>query len=312
MRSLAGFIMQGWGQAVAVTAAFPLLLLLLPVVLPGAWVQVIGLLFPLLWASGAAVALVGLRQGLQPGALVLVGAAAALTVVLFPILGNALPGVIIAVLLWLPVLVVAQILRTTVSLPLAVLGAGALGMLAVVLAYLALGDPAAWWQTQFSEAGLDRLIAGGGDLPEETLDFLTGILTGIMAVGLVLNWIASVLVGRWWQSLLYNPGGFRDEFLSLRLGRRAAWGVLALLVLSIATRSMLLANLLLPLTVVFALQGVAAIHGAMSRAGAGRGLVVGFYVLVLLFAAQAMEILAVLGVVDNWLDVRSRVKGGSR
>jgi len=49
-----------------------------------------------------------------------------------------------------------------------------------------------------------------------------GQWTVLRATGLVAWWIAlsalmGVFIGRWWQALLYNPGGFRQEFHLLRL-----------------------------------------------------------------------------------------------
>src|SRR5690606_29681664 len=40
--------------------------------------------------------------------------------------------------------------------------------------------------------------------------------------GTVYLWIltAALVIGRYWQALLYNPGGFREEFHQLRLDPR--------------------------------------------------------------------------------------------
>jgi hypothetical protein len=253
-----------------------------------------------------------LRNGLRTGFFLTLAAVAALVVVLLPLLGSAVPPVGIAALLWLPVLGLAEVLRRTVSLPLTLLVAALGGVVAVLLVYLALGDPVAWWQARIEETGLGEVLRRGTDTPDETLHMLASNLTGLLAMGMVLNWLVSLLIGRWWQSLLYNPGGLRDEFLALRLGRTAALAAVVLLAVGLIGRSVLAANLLVPISTVFALQGIAAIHGVMHRAGVGRGLLIAFYVLVLLFSAQTMQLLAIVGIVDNWLDLRRRVKGGAR
>ena len=39
---------------------------------------------------------------------------------------------------------------------------------------------------------------------------------------LAVSTILCLFVSRWWQAMLYNPGGFGEEFRQLRLDVRAA------------------------------------------------------------------------------------------
>lgn len=44
------------------------------------------------------------------------------------------------------------------------------------------------------------------------LDTILPLISGIMAAGVVISLIISVLMARAWQSALFNPGGFWQEF----------------------------------------------------------------------------------------------------
>ena len=47
---------------------------------------------------------------------------------------------------------------------------------------------------------------------------------------IILNTFLGVVIARWWQSIIFNPGGFKEEFQSIRLNRK-----LLVLIFSIAS-----------------------------------------------------------------------------
>src|SRR5690625_6353500 len=49
--------------------------------------------------------------------------------------------------------------------------------------------------------------------PSPSLVLVTGLLANVTSFTGVLG----LMLGRWWQALLYNPGGFKQEFNGLRL-----------------------------------------------------------------------------------------------
>jgi hypothetical protein len=60
------------------------------------------------------------------------------------------------------------------------------------------------------------------------------------------------------------------------------------------------------------LQGIAVVHGLVARSGANVGWLVAMYVLLLLpmVTTQTALTLAVAGMVDNWMDFRTRMGAG--
>lgn len=304
MRALAGLIMSHPLAAALVAASCGLLALLVP---------------PLLLPSGAAVALVTLRRGPQQGGLVLVLAAlggAGLTWVT-PV---GAPQLMLALilLLWLPLLGLSVLLRRTVSLALTLQVAALAGLVAVLAFYVVLGDPAAWWQN-LMHAMLARLDSAGMFADPEVRQRLGRFLTawaplapGQLVSSTLLLVLLALLLGRWWQALLYNPGGFGKEFRGLRLGRPLSGLMAVLLVLAVLPTKPILINLCLALAVVYLLQGLALAHGLAAQAGLGKGWLMLFYAALVLL--ELWPILLILAVVDSWIDFRSRLRtaGGTR
>lgn len=298
MRSLASFIMRGRWQAALAAALATVLSLLLP---------------PILIFSAASVALATLRWGSREGALVILIGGCAILVLSFPLFagGSIQLALIVALLFWLPSWLLALVLRTTISLALTLGVAAAFGALAVLTFYVVLNDPVSWW-TETLNTQLKPMFASGGLIKDETafddfIKFLALIMPGIVAASFLTNILFGLLLGRWWQALLYNPGGFRKEFHALRLGRKMALTTVVTTGLALVIGLPLFINLLWVLGAIYVIQSFALVHGLVFKAGLARGWLIGFYVLIT-FAPQLLSFLCLLSVLDAWVDFRSRIK----
>ena len=110
-------------------------------------VATLAMLLPLTsFVSAAVVGLVTLRYGMADGALVLVATLAASSGLGWLVFGELQGVVAFAVLLGLPVLMLAGVLRATASQGLMLTAAGALGAVVISGIHLLTGDPAAWWR----------------------------------------------------------------------------------------------------------------------------------------------------------------------
>ena len=298
MRPLAAFIMAGRLQAVTVTVGFALLSLFLP---------------PLALLSGAAVGLVALRAGTAQGLIVLALGGLALTLLVFPLTGQPLTGASYALTQWLPVVVLASVLRQTTSWSLTLQAAVLLGVLAVLGAHLIVPDLVAIWlellnqlvrpvfeQSGMAAAEIDQLLAVSASV-------MTGVVGGFTVLGIILT----LLVARVWQAMLYNPGGFRQEFHGLRVGKWPALATLALLLVAAVVQSAVLAELAIVMLGVFFLQGVAVVHGLVGKLNWHMGALVAMYVALVLLFLHVAALLTGLGVIDNFADFRNRI-GGDR
>jgi len=298
MRFLANTIMRGPMAAILVTSVAAMLGLLLP---------------PLGYISAAAVALVTLRLGLAEAAKVVGGSIVATAVLGGLLLGNPMAPLAFLLVLWLPLVVTAWSLRRTADLARSLLLAGLFGVMVVFGFHAGVDDPAGWWRELLYRM-VEQTTAEQQEVLRPLLDDMAGLMTGMVAAAATFGVALSLFLARWWQAALYNPGGFRSEFHALRLGR-AATGVTLVLLLAAWMQLPGLAMLtdLLPLALLLhLLQGVALVHGLVARTGANVGWLVAMYVMLLLpmVMTQIALTLAVAGMVDNWMDFRTRLAAG--
>ena len=304
MKALAGFIVRGRSQAILVASLGGIVAFLLPPFSSFAH-----------YLGAAVVALVTLYVGVMQGLVVL--AAATAVAVLFYQLAGLLPASAVAItvlLLWLPGWVISAVLRSTVSLAAAMLAGAGLGILLLLVVYGIHGDPGPWWlermQMLLAELQEAGVLQAEQPLTDE-LQALSRLMTGVVLASLLLGAICSVILARWWQALLVNPGGLQKEFTGLRLGQSA--GLLTLIAMigsrfTAAPLSDLVAQAAMLLLVPYLFAGLAVLHGIVGAAGRGRGWLVAVYIM-LVILPQATLIVAGGGLLDTWMDFRRRFGG---
>jgi hypothetical protein len=302
VKALAGYIVSGRWQAALVTAASGLLALLL---------------LPLSCLGGASIALVTLYVGVLSGLQVMVIAAASV-ILLYLLAGvQTLVVIVMVLLLWLPSWLAAAILQQTRDLAAALKAATLFGVTLLLLVYATIQDPAAAWLdvlkvllAMFREAGFD--LKGISD--EQLLQEFAALMTGVALSWLVLGIMASLLLARWWQSVLVRPGAFRDEFCKLRLGNLAGLLTLGMLLVAQLTQDTMReisAQLAMIMLVPYLLAGLAVVHSLVKQAGRGYGWLAAVYLL-LAFVPQTMLLLAAGGLLDTWVDLRRRLGRNER
>ena len=297
MRILASFVMQGRMQATMVATVLAMLSLLLP---------------PVTLLSAAVVALVTLRRGLWEGALLIALSTLASGLLSLLVFGAALPVVGFVLLMWLPVWMLGAVLYATRSLGLTLQMALLLGLVVIGAQYAQGGDPVASWREVLEP--FTRSLVEAGILVESAreglLQMMSNWMPGLIAAGFLLQGMSSLLLARWWQAMLYNPGGFGSEFHRLRVGRPLAWVTLVILGLN-AVRGVGGGHLVTYLSVLLIagwfLQGLAVIHGVVGLRRASIGWLVGLYLLLLFALPHMAALVALVGFADAWLDFRARL-----
>lgn len=289
--------MRGRVQAMLVAAVTALLSLFLP---------------PLNYISSAVVGLVTLRKGWSEGLIVIVGAGIATALFAGLTVVSPLRADMVAASVWLPVWLLSLILRYTVSLSITVGSAGLIGALIVVGVYLSLSDPAQMWREvigriialakQQNEAAVaDNL----GQIMMNTAPQMTGILIAALVVGLTL----SLLLARWWQALLFNPGGFAREFQGLRLGRSIALITVVIMALSKATSGWTAeaaANVVIVMAAIYLIHGMGLIHGIVAAKKMHVGWLITVYAVTFIIP-QSTILVAAGAFTDSWIDIRARL-----
>lgn len=297
MKALATFIIQGGRQATLVVAVMAVLSLLMP---------------PLVIISTAALCLITLREGAIEGVKVLIGSTVATALIGYIALATPLIAATYLCVMWLPVYIVSLVLRNTRQMNVAIECLVLLAMLAVVSVYIFVDNPAEQWalsiQAVIATLGEQQDILVTQSQLQEGLAFWSAYMTGIVVAGTITSIMMSLLLGRWWQGLLFNPGGFNQEFTSIRLLPRDAYAFVVLIVLALLFNGQLaelMWNLDVQLVLLFLIVGVSVIHVIIKNRGTSQYLLFGFYVAVF-FVPHLMLPIVLIGLSDAWMNWRER------
>jgi len=304
MRAVASYVLRGRAQAILVACGFGVLSLILP---PVSW--------PAAFFSGAALSLVilvkGPKEGIQTAMLAVVA------MLLLTGLAARVPmlGMVYATMLWLPALLLAELIRQQRSLAIALSGALVLAFVVLLGIYVLLDNPAQWWQQLIEQQVIPMLKEAGLSGPQlpsskQELAAMASIMTGTLLSFWLLSQCLIVVLSRWWQALVMNrPEDYRDEFYQLRFGTLVA----GIALLSVAGAFLLggwlgelLRNLSILILVVFLFQGLSVMHQRLERQNNAKLWLVVMYVLLVLTLPYLLLAIALTGWLDNWLNLRGR------
>jgi hypothetical protein len=284
MRALADFIMRGRVQATLVVvgcAALPLLF----------------------WLSAAAACLVYLRRGMKDAWGVLMWA-------LLPALGWWFYGEPRTLMVLLGALGLAAVLRKGESWNRVLLVSIALGLVYGVVLGVVFREPIEQMSLALQEL-LPKMLDGlHGKLSMEErarlAALVTPVLNGLIAALMQTLSLLSLMLGRYWQAALYNPGGFGREFRAVRIPLWPAALLLACMLIgpNFGPQVAMLTPLC-SVSLVFA--GLALMHGLVAEKRLGRFWLVGLYVTLLLFLQLIYPLLVVAAIVDSLVDFRGRL-----
>lgn len=280
MKALAQWAMKGrWQATVAAT-----LCLAIPI---------------LFWLGAAIQALVLLRHGLSQGGRVVLWS-------LLPAVAWAAAGDPTPILISVGTSALAIMLRHTVRLDQAVLVGALFGIIAYFILPILLSDILPQVQQQ-SEELMAEFLKSDPDFRDEVLPMVAPIVSGGLAALHSLVIILCLLLGRYWQSSLYNPGGFGQEFRQLRMPLAYS---LPAIVVSLAAGELepVLAGVTPVLTVPLVIAGVALFHGLAKQTQTSSGWLVLMYIAFFTFGHYMYTLLIFVALLDSLLDIRTRLK----
>ncbi|AZL70866.1 MULTISPECIES: hypothetical protein [Pseudomonas] len=274
MRALASFIMRGRVQAT--------------------FVVVISAVLPLLfWLSAAAGSLVFLRRGFKDASSV--------------IAWGLLPAVIMwyfgepsTLLVFLGTLGLAALLRAGHSWSRVLLSSVVLGLL-----YSLILDAVLRETFEVLAKALEKALPQFEGKPVLPGELIGPLLVASSAVMLQLFSLLALMLARYWQAALYNPGGFGREFRELRLPLVPMLALVSLMALGpfIGSQFIVLAS---ASSLVLLLAGIALIHGLVAQGRLAGFWLVGMYVTLPLLMQLMYPLLVVLAIVDSLIDFRGR------
>jgi hypothetical protein len=273
MRGLAEYVMTGRRQAIIAV----LLLGLLPL---------LNLLNPVM------VGLVALRKGWQEGIVIFAWA-------LLPLGAWAMIGDVVPLIMLVGISALALLLRETESWEFTLLAAIAIGLCVEI--YLRV-QPAV---LDVLMAQVEIYLQNNNPQDLQIADVRNAMVTVIGAVYMFLS-IVLLMLARWMQAALYNPGGFKQEFHRLRVEQKV--GLILIAAMLLASFGVLIPEAwVLYLVIPLLFSGIALVHAVVAIKNLSRMWLVTFYVLLML--PITVQMLVLFALIDSWYDFRTRLQG---
>ncbi|MCS5559160.1 MAG: hypothetical protein NZ738_07165 [Oceanospirillaceae bacterium] len=253
--------------------------------------------------SPATIGLVSLRKDSSEGLIVTLWAI--LPWLAFYLASDVSPLVVLVPLAALVVIaVVANVLRSTGSWQWTLVATGLASALAAIsFSFIANADvdlAVVELAEFFAEISAQAGISGELNFaPDRT--FVLGLLAWLIGSAAVCG----LFVSRWWQALLFNPGGFQEEFHGFRLDQPVAIILIAFVIAGVGLPLEYrpwLELMSLPLLI----SGVALVHSSVKLMGLGAHWL-GLMYFGLFFIGPTGTVLVGLGLVDSILNLRSRL-----
>lgn len=251
--------------------------------------------------SPAVLALVGLRRGSGDGLFVLAWA-------LLPLVAAAGAGYMtplmagLAITHFVGVLAGALTLRSTRSWSWALVVLTGVSALGILVTSQAAGGVVAALTQAVTEA------AGGAQSPEAQ-QLSKAFASEAQATG-YLSWVSvisaalALVLGRWWQAMLYNPGGLREELHALRMPVPVAAVGMLLWIYCLVNEHLVFWGAVAAFPMMVA--GICLIHWLVARKGWGRGPLIAMYITLVIAALPLAGFLCGLALIDSWIDIRAR------
>jgi len=272
MRGLAKLVMAGRRQAIItalVLGIIPLVNLLSPVV----------------------AGLVMLRKGPQEALVVIAWG-------ILPLAAWAMVGDVIPLVLLIAISGLSLLLRESESWEFTLLMAIAVGV--AVEVYMRLQPQLLDVLFQQMEQFLQANNAQGVPLEE-----IRAVMPSVFGAVYMFLSVLLLMLARWMQATLFNPGGFQQEFHLLRIEQKAA--LLLVVLMAMANFGIVIpeAWVLYPV-IPLLISGVALVHGMVAKRKASSMVLVVFYALLMLPLVLQLVVLA--AILDSWYDFRGRAQ----
>jgi len=250
---------------------------------------------PLLYfVSAALVALTTLRHGITYGTRILLMAMAGGLVSWY------LSGVPLSLLVLVLVTLLAELLKATQSWARTLILGSVIGLVLAFVVQKLFG-------TQFDSIldGIQQVfIVDGAETVEWQLLELTRDWIGYIIISTQLaEALFSLLLARYWQAGLYNPGGLASEMRVLRFTKQEVAFLVAAVLLSVLYLPG--AVMLFGIPLIFA--GMAITHGIVKKLGLGGQWLVALYIGSVLFIQFILPLLVLVVITDSIIDLKSRI-----
>jgi hypothetical protein len=255
------------------------------------------------------IALVTLRQGWQAGLAILIATLAPNLAVFWFAKVDVVSLAIVSsinIVVW----ILAIELRRSLSWAWTIQVGAGLGIAVVCILHLVYPEVVEWWQGHM-QVYLDQVKQVWASVPAEKMQAFiqraAKIATGVQAAMVLSMGLLGLMAGRYWQARLFNPGQLRPELHHIRLSRSF---VVVLILLALAGgigRIEMGIDVLPIIAVVLAVAGLSVVHCVAKERKISLLWFVLFYIISSLLAVYFLVALCLIGLIDSFWDVRSKL-----
>ncbi len=273
---------------------------------------------PLLGSISILIAgLVTLRKGLWEGALILFAATAPFLIKYYM---TSLPAdetelawvamltlVVSNVLVWIYALLLRQYSNWSLVLELSAL----FSIVIIGAIHWFNPDIQAWWGAQLNAYFTKMKTAvpnADFTVQLQAVDAIKSMATGLMILSLLLNGLLQVVLARWWQVIIYEPGmTLRQELYRIRLGHVVGILFIAILLLSYWANSATALDIRPVFYGLFFIAGLSVVHYLLALTKYTWFWLMLFYVTLIALFPKSIMLVAFFALLDVLLDLRRRL-----
>jgi uncharacterized protein YybS (DUF2232 family) len=193
--------------------------------------------------------------------------------------------------------------------------AAVLSLVTVLVVHLINPDVQQMWQTRltnyFTYAMQTASDLSAGELTTQramisrVMTTLSPFATGFVTMFVVFYALLQVLLARWWQAAIYNPGGLRKELCEIRLSYAAGIVCIAGFALSFIDNKVI-SDMMPVMYFTFSLAGFSILHVMTSKSKTGWFWNCLVYIAMIVMPIS-MALIAALGLLDTFFDLRRRI-----
>ena len=281
MRAIAEVAMRGHWQAVAVilvTAFLPLTF----------------------WLSAAVVGLVILRKGIS-GSLYTLLMSVVPAFILYSYQGSSF-----VIAIFVSVMVLASVLRSSVSWAVTLMVSSLLGCLVTWVLISTLPEVFfAEMQVQLSQVMTE--VAQTSSSSNKDMQWLEPFVKSVPGIAVSMLSLGCLVLSRWWQASLYNPGGFQTEFHQIRLPLIFTFSVLMAVLLG-SQLDVAFVTWVVVLTLPIVIAGIALVHAIVKIKHWSWAWLAAMYLFLIAHALMVGTLLILLVLMDSYMNIRERLK----
>lgn len=256
------------------------------------------------WLSVIIMALVTLRRGAKEGLVILFCVLLPSIVwVLYTKNETILLNIVIgATAIW----IMASVLHKTHNWSRVLILGAFIGSVIIVLLHNYIPDMNAWWQQKM----LASLQKVGKEIPiNSSAEFanikqISVVATGLQASAILLIDLVWLVIARYWQSMLYNPGKLRPELHNIRLPRWTTFAVAMMFLFAWLSKLPMLIDMLPLWLLIFAVTGLSVIHSIVAARKMSWMWLVVLYAMLFFSLPYMIVALAMVAMSDSWFNVR--------